>query len=235
MDVPCPLCSVADGREILSANTHAVAIWDAFPVSPGHALIVSRRHVADLFELTAEEQAAVWALLPAVKAAIDARQLPAGYNVGVNVGAAAGQTVGARSRARDSALRGRRRRPPWRRPMGATRPRCLLEAEPMTHDQDALALAERVLAILEEGSFSSTYKYALFTAILDLCIEHTDRHGTPRDDAHDPTSWQSEVRGLYWNHADPYGSHGTLRQGGVRPDSQAEILRRIETDPCPLG
>jgi diadenosine tetraphosphate (Ap4A) HIT family hydrolase len=94
MDVPCPLCSVADGREILSANAHAVAIWDAFPVSPGHALIVSRRHVADLFELSAEEQAALWALLPAVKAAIDTRRAPAGYNVGINVGAAAGQTVG---------------------------------------------------------------------------------------------------------------------------------------------
>ena len=99
----------------------------------------------------------------------------------------------------------------------------------MTHKQDVLALAERVLAILEEGSFSSTYKYALFTAILDLCIEHTDRHGTPRQTL---TTRQlaERVLGLYWNHADPYGGHGTLRQGGVKPDSQAEILRRIETD-----
>ena len=63
-----------------------------FPVSPGHALIVSRRHVANLFELSAEEQAALWALLPAVKAASDAHFAPAGYNVGVNVGTAAGQT-----------------------------------------------------------------------------------------------------------------------------------------------
>jgi hypothetical protein len=99
----------------------------------------------------------------------------------------------------------------------------------MTNDLDALALAERVLAILEEGSFSATYKFALFTAILDLCIEHTDRHGTPRETL---TTRQlaERVVELYWNHADPYGSHGTLRQGGVRPDSQAEILRRIETD-----
>jgi len=79
---------------MLSANTHAVALWDAFPVSPGHALIISRRHVADLFELSAEEHAALWALLPAVKAAICARYEPAGFNVGVNVGFAAGQTIG---------------------------------------------------------------------------------------------------------------------------------------------
>jgi diadenosine tetraphosphate (Ap4A) HIT family hydrolase len=94
MDVTCPLCSAAEGREILSANNHAVAIWDAFPVSPGHALIVSRRHVADLFELSAEEQSALWAILLAVKTAIAARYAPAGYNVGANSGAAAGQTVG---------------------------------------------------------------------------------------------------------------------------------------------
>lgn len=94
MDVPCPLCSAAEGREILSANTHAIAIWDAYPVSPGHALIVSRRHVANLFELSAEEQAALWALLPVVRTAVDVHRAPAGYNVGVNVGTAAGQTIG---------------------------------------------------------------------------------------------------------------------------------------------
>jgi diadenosine tetraphosphate (Ap4A) HIT family hydrolase len=93
MDKPCPLCAAAAGRDVLAANLHAVAFPDAFPVSAGHALIVSRRHVADLFDLTADEQAALWALLPAVKAALDARHAPAGYNIGVNVGAAAGLTI----------------------------------------------------------------------------------------------------------------------------------------------
>ena len=46
----------------------------------------------------------------------------------------------------------------------------------MASDQDAIALAERVLGILDEGGFSATYKFALFTAILDLCIENTTRH-----------------------------------------------------------
>lgn len=94
MDQRCPLCVAAAGRNVLAANDLAVAIWDAFPVSPGHALIISRRHVADLFELSAHEQAALWALLPAVKAVLAARHAPNGYNVGVNVGEAAGQTVG---------------------------------------------------------------------------------------------------------------------------------------------
>jgi diadenosine tetraphosphate (Ap4A) HIT family hydrolase len=93
MDADCPLCQRLARGELLAANAFAVAIPDAFPVSPGHALIVPRRHVANFFDLTAEEQAALWTLLPLVKQAIDARHTPAAYNVGVNVGAAAGQTV----------------------------------------------------------------------------------------------------------------------------------------------
>ncbi len=97
----------------------------------------------------------------------------------------------------------------------------------MTVGQDPIALAERVLAILDEGSFSATYKFALFVAILDLCIEKTEPDGGP------PTSLTTRelalrVAEIYWNHSAPYGAHGTLRQGGVRAGSQAEILRAIE-------
>jgi len=90
----CPLCQRLALPDLLVENGLAVAFMDGFPVSPGHALIVPRRHVAGFFELTPEEQASLWTLLPEVKARLDARHAPAGYNVGVNVGEAAGQTVG---------------------------------------------------------------------------------------------------------------------------------------------
>jgi hypothetical protein len=85
----------------------------------------------------------------------------------------------------------------------------------VTSDRGAIALAERVLEVLAEGSFSATYKVALFTAILDLCIENTSSHGTP------PTTLTTrqlaaKVLDLYWNHAVPYGRQGVLRQGGGR-------------------
>jgi hypothetical protein len=96
----------------------------------------------------------------------------------------------------------------------------------MTHDQDALALAERVVAILEEGSFSSTYKYALFIAILDLCIEKTEASGAPPSSL-TTRELATKVVELCWNHVAPYGTHGTLRFGGGRGE-QAEVLRRIE-------
>ena len=96
----------------------------------------------------------------------------------------------------------------------------------MTGGQDAIALAERVLAILEEGSFSSTYKYALFIAILDLCIEKTEASGAPPSSL-TTRELATKVVELCWNHVAPYGTHGTLRFGGGRGE-QAEVLRRIE-------
>jgi diadenosine tetraphosphate (Ap4A) HIT family hydrolase len=89
----CPFCCLPAER-ILGANAHAAAIFDAYPVSPGHTLIVSRRHVADYFELTAEEANALHELLRAMHGRLAATCSAAGYNVGVNVGTAAGQTVG---------------------------------------------------------------------------------------------------------------------------------------------
>lgn len=97
----------------------------------------------------------------------------------------------------------------------------------MTREQGAIALAERVLAVLDEGTFSATYKFALFTALLDVCIENTSRHGLP------PTvittrQLAARVLELYWNHSVPYGARGVLRQGGTPAGGQAEIVRRIE-------
>lgn len=70
-----------------------VGLWDAFPVSPAHALVVPRRVVATWFEATRAEQVAILDGIEAAKAAIEKRSTPQGYNIGINVGAAAGQTV----------------------------------------------------------------------------------------------------------------------------------------------
>lgn len=94
MPDPCSLCQRLALPDLLAESELAVAFKDAFPVNPGHTLIVPRRHVAWLFDLDPDEQEALWRLLPEVKQRLDARHSPAGYNIGVNVGAAAGQTVG---------------------------------------------------------------------------------------------------------------------------------------------
>jgi len=90
----CVFCQRLGLGEVLVANGHAAAFEDGFPVSPGHTLIVPRRHEADLFALAQEEQAGIWSLIAPARQMIEAqRGAPDGYNIGVNIGAAAGQTI----------------------------------------------------------------------------------------------------------------------------------------------
>jgi diadenosine tetraphosphate (Ap4A) HIT family hydrolase len=68
-------------------------LWDAYPVSEGHALVITRRHVATWFDATGEEQAALVRGIEQARREIEKSQRPDGYNVGFNAGEAAGQTV----------------------------------------------------------------------------------------------------------------------------------------------
>jgi diadenosine tetraphosphate (Ap4A) HIT family hydrolase len=90
---PCPFCALPAERLVARSRT-ALAFRDAFPVSNGHTLIITRRHVASFFETTAEEKVDLLTLLESVKAQLDADCRPDGFNIGINDGAAAGQTVG---------------------------------------------------------------------------------------------------------------------------------------------
>ena len=67
--------------------------FDSFPVSPGHALVVPKRHVMTLFEMSVEEYADCFRLILSLKDLLLARYSPDGYNVGANCGEAAGQSV----------------------------------------------------------------------------------------------------------------------------------------------
>jgi len=88
----CPFCN-ADQSNVLLANEHATAFLDGFPVTPGHSLIVPKRHIASFFEATKEEQAAMFDLVAEMRELLLAERTPDGFNVGINDGAAAGQTV----------------------------------------------------------------------------------------------------------------------------------------------
>ncbi|NJD26383.1 MAG: HIT family protein [Betaproteobacteria bacterium] len=71
----------------------ALAIRDAYPVSPGHTLIIPRRHVDSFFAATADERLAMFELLDRTRTELEQELAPAGYNIGINDGQAAGQTV----------------------------------------------------------------------------------------------------------------------------------------------
>jgi diadenosine tetraphosphate (Ap4A) HIT family hydrolase len=88
----CPFCN-PDRKKILISTTLCYAIFDRYPVAPGHILIIPFRHFPDYFESTPLEVESFDALLRQCRTRLEEEYHPDGYNVGVNVGNAAGQTV----------------------------------------------------------------------------------------------------------------------------------------------
>ena len=88
----CVFCTLPDSR-IIRANVHAIMIRDGFPVSPGHTLVIPRRHVSSFFQISLEERGSIFELLGQAKKIVEDEFNPDGYNIGINDGPSAGQTV----------------------------------------------------------------------------------------------------------------------------------------------
>jgi len=92
----CHFCVIKDSdveKRIIKQNILAFAIYDAYPISSGHTLIIPKRHIASFFDATDEERQDLLELVDDMKLQIDGEQNPSGYNIGINDGAAAGQTI----------------------------------------------------------------------------------------------------------------------------------------------
>ncbi|WP_151445801.1 HIT family protein [Lacisediminimonas profundi] len=89
----CLFCDIPQERIFLQ-NEYAYAIFDGYPVTPLHALIIPKRHVDSFFELTDTELLQCKALLSEARQKIlDDDRAVDGFNIGVNAGATAGQTI----------------------------------------------------------------------------------------------------------------------------------------------
>jgi diadenosine tetraphosphate (Ap4A) HIT family hydrolase len=89
---PCPFCEPLAGRVILERK-HIRILWDGYPLSAGHALVVPKRHIAHWREATPQERRALTRGIALAQEEIERQHTPDGYNIGLNDGAAAGQTV----------------------------------------------------------------------------------------------------------------------------------------------
>lgn len=89
----CPFCNPDSDRELIVESATAYSMYDKFPVSKGHALIISKKHCVDYFGLTFKEQSACWFMLNFIKETLRKKFNPDGFNIGVNVNEAAGQTI----------------------------------------------------------------------------------------------------------------------------------------------
>lgn len=92
VNTTCPFCSLDKSRHVLT-NDNVYAIYDSHPVSPGHSLIIPKRHISSFFDATREEQIALLDLVNQMQQVLINERSPDGFNVGINVGEAAGQTI----------------------------------------------------------------------------------------------------------------------------------------------
>lgn len=99
----------------------------------------------------------------------------------------------------------------------------------MTGDGGAIELAERVLSVLLRGKFTTTYKDAVLLALLNVCLENTERGGGA------PTTVTTrqlaeQVLKLYWRQVEASPLTGTLlSQSGGRADQKASILVEVRS------
>ena len=92
MNRHCPFCVISRDRVIFE-SANVLAVWDKYPVSVGHALLIPKRHVPTWFEATDTEQQELLRAIRNIKSLIEDAHSPDGYNIGINSGDAAGQTV----------------------------------------------------------------------------------------------------------------------------------------------
>lgn len=90
----CPFCEILESGRHETENGGAAVIKDRYPVTPGHTLIIPKRHVTSFTDLTTEETQAVTALInqKIVETSQQDKKIT-GWNTGFNLGESAGQTV----------------------------------------------------------------------------------------------------------------------------------------------
>lgn len=92
-DHSCVFCAPDRDRPLITESATAYAIYDKYPVSEGHALIIPKRHVANYFDLMEKEQQACWLVVNHVKKLLAQKYGTQDFNIGINIGKVAGQTI----------------------------------------------------------------------------------------------------------------------------------------------
>jgi len=88
----CIFCNI-DKERIILENEDAFAVYDVFPVSKGHMLVIPKKHIKNYFDADEQTKTHLWKLVDECKEMADNIFAPQGYNIGINCGEAAGQTV----------------------------------------------------------------------------------------------------------------------------------------------
>jgi diadenosine tetraphosphate (Ap4A) HIT family hydrolase len=89
----CIFCDKIDKERILFDTANWIAFYDAFPVSKGHVLLIPKEHFETYFDLPDSYKDSIDYRISQIKAILDDKYHPDGYNIGFNRGKASGQSV----------------------------------------------------------------------------------------------------------------------------------------------
>ena len=89
----CIFCNPRKNLTLLTESATAYAMYDGYPASKGHVLVIPKRHVSNYFDLPFKEQSACWLMVNKVQELIGKEFAPDGFNVGMNINRDAGQNV----------------------------------------------------------------------------------------------------------------------------------------------
>jgi histidine triad (HIT) family protein len=92
----CIFCAIVAGEApapVIDSDEHTVAFMDISPATPGHALVIPRRHAADMTEISAEDLERTTVAAQRLIGRMRETLQPDGFNVINACGAAAWQTV----------------------------------------------------------------------------------------------------------------------------------------------
>ena len=88
----CVFCDM-NKNDYIFENKTCFAKYDDYPVSPGHILVIPKRHFPSFFTATIEEYSDILKLIDIAQEHLIQQYNPDRFNLGVNIGEAAGQTV----------------------------------------------------------------------------------------------------------------------------------------------
>jgi ATP adenylyltransferase len=94
-DGACVFCVVPERepQRVLADTGAAYVVLNKFPYNPGHLLIVPRRHVGDVVDLTVDENVELLTLIQRAVRALRETSEPHGFNVGLNLGPVGGAGI----------------------------------------------------------------------------------------------------------------------------------------------
>ena len=92
----CIFCEIINKKieaEIIYEDEWALAMLDARPIAPGHTLILPKRHLLNILELSDEEICPIFRVVKEITARLKEKLHPDGFTIGINHDKVSGQMV----------------------------------------------------------------------------------------------------------------------------------------------